>query len=93
MASDGRGAVRLLEYLPGIPRLPLSTDVPHPDEKFCEGIVEETTGNKVKVKIVAGASAGETKEYKQDLVAQVSFKINHSINLHLLSINKNTIIS
>ena len=32
--------------------------VPHAEEKFCEGIVEETNGNKVKVKIVAGADAG-----------------------------------
>merc|ERR1712083_24554 len=29
-------------------------------------------GNKVKVKVVAGASAGEEKEYKQDLVTQVN---------------------
>ena len=41
------------------------------EEKFCEGPVEETIGNKVKVKIVAGESKGEVKEYKQDLVAQV----------------------
>ena len=46
--------------------------VPHSEEKFCEGIVEETNGNKVKVKIVAGANKGDVKEYKQDLVAQVS---------------------
>ena len=47
--------------------------VPHPEEKFCEGIVEETTGNKVKVKIVDGDSKGDVKEYKQDLVAQVKY--------------------
>ena len=46
--------------------------VPHPEEKFCEGVVEETNGNKVKVKIVAGESKGDVKEYKQDLVAQVN---------------------
>ena len=34
-------------------------------------MIEETNGNKVKVKITKGASAGETKEYKQDLVTQV----------------------
>ena len=45
--------------------------VPHPEEKFAEGLIQETTGNKVKVKVVAGASAGEEKEYKQDLVTQV----------------------
>ena len=51
--------------------------VPHAEEKFCEGLVEETNGNKVKVKIVMGASAGEVKEYKQDLVTQVySLKMN-----------------
>jgi len=46
--------------------------VPHPEEKFAEGLIQETTGNKVKVKVVAGASAGEEKEYKQDLVTQVN---------------------
>ena len=46
--------------------------VPHPEEKFCEGIVEETNGNKVKVKIVAGESKGDVEEYEQDLVAQVN---------------------
>ena len=25
--------------------------VPHPEEKFCEGMIEETTGTKVQVKI------------------------------------------
>ena len=35
-------------------------------------MIEETNGNKVKVKITKGASAGETKEYKQDLVTQVN---------------------
>ena len=53
--------------------------VPHPEEKFCEGVVEETNGNKVKVKIVAGESAGEVKEYKQDLVAQVGAALAISI--------------
>ena len=52
--------------------------VPHPEEKFCEGVVEETNGNKVKVKIVAGESKGEVKEYKQDLVAQVGAAIEAS---------------
>jgi myosin heavy chain 6/7 len=45
--------------------------VPHPEEKFCEGLIEETNGNKVKVKIVMGESAGEVKEYKQEIVTQV----------------------
>ena len=35
-------------------------------------MIEETNGNKVKVKITKGASAGETKEYKQELVTQVN---------------------
>ena len=47
--------------------------VPHSEEKFCEGLVEETNGNKVKVKIVVGESKGDVKEYKQDLVAQVQY--------------------
>ena len=38
-------------------------------------MIEETNGNKVKVKITKGASAGETKEYKQDLVTQVNIII------------------
>ena len=46
--------------------------VPHAEEKFCEGLIEETNGNKVKVKIVVGESKGDVKEYKQDLVAQVN---------------------
>ena len=50
--------------------------VPHPEEKFCEGLIEETVGNKVKVKITMGVSAGETKEYKQDLVTQVSILVS-----------------
>ena len=50
--------------------------VPHPEEKFAEGLIEETNGNKVKVKITQGSSAGETKEYKQDLVTQVMIKEN-----------------
>ena len=45
--------------------------IPHPEEKFCEGLIEETNGSKVKVKIVKGESAGEIKEFKQDLVTQV----------------------
>ena len=49
-----------------------SAYVPHPEEKFAEGMIEETNGNKVKVKITKGASAGETKEYKQELVTQVN---------------------
>jgi len=49
-----------------------SAYVPHPDEKFAEGMIEETNGNKVKVKITKGASAGEVKEYKQELVTQVN---------------------
>ena len=49
--------------------------VPHPEEKFCEGLIEETNGNKVKVKITMGESAGEVKEYKQDIVTQVGFMI------------------
>ena len=48
-----------------------SAYVPHPEEKFAEGMIEETNGNKVKVKIVAGESKGDVKEFKQDLVAQV----------------------
>jgi hypothetical protein len=48
-----------------------SAYVPHPEEKFAEGLIEETVGNKVKVKITLGSSAGETKEYKQELVTQV----------------------
>ena len=49
-----------------------SAYVPHPEEKFAEGMIEETNGNKVKVKITKGSSAGETKEYKQELVTQVN---------------------
>ena len=56
-----------------------SAYVPHPEEKFAEGLIEETNGNKVKVKIVAGESAGEVKEYKQDLVAQVGAALAISI--------------
>ena len=48
-----------------------SAYVPHPEEKFAEGMIEETSGNKVKVKITKGASSGEEKEYKQELVTQV----------------------
>jgi len=43
--------------------------VPHPDEKFCEGLIQETAGGKVKVQILAG---GEIKEFKQELVTQVN---------------------
>ena len=49
--------------------------IPHPEEKFCEGLIEETNGAKVKVKIVKGESAGEVKEFKQDLVTQVKGQI------------------
>ena len=45
--------------------------VPHPEEKFAEGIIEETNGAKVRVKIVKGSFEGKTEEYKQDLVTQV----------------------
>ena len=45
--------------------------VPHPEEKFAEGMVQETTGSKVRVKVTVGSSAGEEQEYKQDLVTQV----------------------
>ena len=48
-----------------------SVYVPHPEEKFAEGIVEETDNNKVKVKITMGADAGEVKEFKQEFVTQV----------------------
>ena len=47
--------------------------VPHPEEKFCEGLIEETDGNKEKVKIVMVESAGEVKEYKQEIVTQVCY--------------------
>ena len=47
--------------------------VPHPEEKFAEGIIEETNGAKVRVKIVKGSYEGKTEEYKQDLVTQVKF--------------------
>ena len=46
--------------------------VPHPEEKFAEGIIEETNGAKVRVKIVKGSFEGKTEEYKQDLVTQVN---------------------
>merc|ERR1712002_656878 len=46
--------------------------VPHPEEKFAEGMIEETTGNKVKVKVTKGSSAGEEQVYKQELVTQVN---------------------
>ena len=49
-----------------------SAYVPHAEEKFAEGLIQETTGNKVKVKITVGSSAGEEKEYKQELVTQVN---------------------
>ena len=42
-----------------------SAYVPHAEEKFAEGLIQETTGNKVKVKITVGSSAGEEKEYKR----------------------------
>merc|ERR1711962_1734472 len=43
--------------------------VPHTEEKFVEGMIQETTGGKVKVQILG---SGETKEFKQDLVTQVN---------------------
>jgi len=43
--------------------------VPHTEEKFVEGLIEETNGNKIKVKINA---TGEVKEFKADLVTQVN---------------------
>ena len=46
--------------------------VPHPEEKFAEGIIEETNGAKVRVKILKGSSEGKSEEYKQDLVTQVT---------------------
>ena len=54
--------------------------VPHSEEKFCEGLIEETNGNKVKVKIVKGESAGDVKLSKQDLVAQLHLTENLSMN-------------
>ena len=41
--------------------------VPHADEKFCEGLIQETVGGKVKVQLLDG----ENKEFKQELVTQV----------------------
>merc|ERR1711981_1376833 len=35
-------------------------------------MIQETNGNKVKVKITVGSSKGEEKEYKQELVQQVN---------------------
>ena len=46
--------------------------VPHPEEKFCEGLIEETTGTKVSVMVVKGSWEGKTDTYKQDLVTQVN---------------------
>ena len=37
-----------------------------------QGMIEETNGNKVKVKLVMGANKGETREFKQDVVGQVN---------------------
>ena len=37
-----------------------------------QGMIEETNGNKVKVKLVMGANSGEIREYKQDVVGQVN---------------------
>ena len=63
-----------------------SAYVPHPVEKFAEGLIEETNGNKVKVKIIKGESTGESKEYKQEVVTQVtdysSITIKNYIVLH-----------
>ena len=41
--------------------------VPHPEEKFMEGLIQETNGGKVKVQLLNG----ETHEFKQELVTQV----------------------
>jgi myosin heavy subunit len=49
-----------------------SAYVPHPEEKYVEGMIEETNGNKVKVKLVMGANKGEIREFKQDVVGQVN---------------------
>ena len=46
--------------------------VPHPEEKFAEGIIEETTGNKVQVKILKGSWADKNETFKQELVTQVN---------------------
>ena len=35
-------------------------------------MIEETNGNKVKVKLVMGANKGEVREFKQDVVGQVN---------------------
>ena len=66
--------------------------VPHPEEKFCEGMIQETNGNKVKVKVTVGSSAGEEKEYKQELVTQVNNISNfcyhtYGINNHIPQVN------
>ena len=58
--------------------------VPHTEEKFVEGMIQETTGGKVKVQILG---SGETKEFKQDLVTQVLLflflKRSHAMILYL----------
>ena len=46
--------------------------IPHPEEKFAEGIIEETTGNKVKVNVTKGSWAGKSETFKQELVTQVN---------------------
>ena len=43
--------------------------VPCPDDKFLEGIIEETSGNKMKVRLI---KSGATKEYKTADVTQVN---------------------
>ena len=43
--------------------------VPCPDDKFIEGIIQETNGNKVKVQLNKDKSV---KEYKQEEVGQVN---------------------
>ena len=48
-----------------------SVYVPHIEEKFTEGVIEETNNDKVKVKIIMGASAGQVKEFKQEVITQV----------------------
>ena len=54
-----------------------SVYVPHLEEKFAEGVVEETNNDKVKVKIIMGADTGQVKEFKQEVVTQVSWALNY----------------
>ena len=46
--------------------------VPDQADKFTEGLIQETTGGKVKVQII---KSKEVKEYKQDLVTQVKWVV------------------